>query len=497
MTNRFYYGLFFILGVSLLLSLCFCPPFDAVLDDREIFKYAGMAILRGQVPYRDFFDHKPPLIFFINAAGLLMGGAWGLWTINTLLAMATSALFYRRCFQYKLPFPWLLPLLFLLMIRDNLVSSGINMTREYTTFLFILFFVVFLGRSRFRDAMMGLLAGLILFTQQDQVLALLPFLAYTLFAERSAAGRTRYPLLARLGYMAAGFLVVLLPFLIYFAANHALGYFWEDSIRFNLVWYTAAHKSAGDHFRTLKKELDAGNYELPFMIALVLGFASFFLRHKRKNLLVAGLAAFFLSLAPEFMGARFNGRMVPTDFLYYCLPLAGGVCTLLFVVFAYGDEPLLANKKMQLPYVFLLCTSLSYTSLQHATHPVRRDTDPVIRSPELAWLRQHPPANYDLYIFNYDDYIYVYNELRILAPSRYIYQHMWDWFPRWDPDHSILRSIALQLLQHKTAYILLDPTHMDLFANRADSAWWISFMKTYYQPMAIPGAATEILWRRK
>src|SRR5262249_15700582 len=58
MTNKYYYGLFFLLGISLLLSLSFCPPFDLMLDDREVFKYAGMAILRGQVPYRDFFDHK-------------------------------------------------------------------------------------------------------------------------------------------------------------------------------------------------------------------------------------------------------------------------------------------------------------------------------------------------------------------------------------------------------------------------------------------------------
>ncbi len=102
--NRQYYSLFFVMGVCLLLSLFYCPPFDLLLDDKEIFKYTGMAILRGNVPYRDFFDHKPPMIFFINAAGLVFG-PWGLWMINTLLAMLSTLLFFDVCRQYRLPFP--------------------------------------------------------------------------------------------------------------------------------------------------------------------------------------------------------------------------------------------------------------------------------------------------------------------------------------------------------------------------------------------------------
>lgn len=490
MMNKYYYGLFFILGASLLLSLCFIPPFDLMLDDREIFKYAGMAIVRGEVPYRDFFDHKPPLIFFINAAGMLLGGAWGLWTINTLLSLLVSGLFYRRCHQCRLPFPWLLPLLFLLMIRDNLVSLGINMTREYSTFIFVLFFYVFMGKSRWRDWLLGSLTGLIFFIQQEQVLVLLPFLIYTLLTESAA-------IWSRIARLAGGFGIILLPLLGYFAAHHALGYFWEDAIRFNMVWYIPHPKSMGDHFRTLKKGLDAGNYELPFMIALVLGVTSFFLRHKRRGLLIAALAALFFSMAQEFMGARFVDRMLPTDFYYYNLPLAGSVCTLLFVVFAYGDEALLANRKMQLPYIFLLCGSLTYTSLQHGTHLIRRDQDVVITSPELRYLREHRPGDYGLYVFNYNDYIYAYNELKILAPSRWIYQQMWDWYPNWDPDQAILSSIAADLIKHKTTYILLDPTHLEFFANPANAAWWASFMQSRYEPLQIPGAARPILWKRK
>jgi hypothetical protein len=491
MTNKSNYGLFIVLGASLLLSVCFCPPFDLMRDDREVFSYAGMALLKGQVPYRDFFDHKPPGIFFINAVGLFLGGSWGLWAINTLLALAATWLLYRISRQYRLPLPWLLPLLFNLMVRDNLISQGISMTREFTTFFFVLFFCLFMGRSRFREVLLGLFTGLIFFTQQEQTLALLPFLLYVLLAERSPS------VYLRIARMSLGFGLVLLPILLYFAWNHSLGHYWEDSVRFNLDWYTTQPKSPGDHFRTIKRSLDAGNYEIPFMVALILGVTSLVLGHKRKGLLLAALAAFFLSLAPELMGNRFEGKANPIDSPCYFLPLAGSVCALLFITLVFSDESRLGNKKAQLPYALLLCCSLAYTSLQHSTHLVRRSDDADINSPVLDYLRQHRPGNFDLYVFNYDDYIYAYNEFQILAPSRWIYHHMWDWYSAWDPDHAILSSIGDDLLRHRTMYVLMDPNLLNQFLNPANAAYWRGFMQTYYEPLPVPGATTPILWKRK
>ncbi len=492
MTRKNTAVLFFLLGISFLLSLCFSPPYDLMRDDREVFSYAGMAILKGQTPYRDFFDHKPPGIFFINAAGSLLGGLWGLWAINTLLALMATWLLYRTCLQHRLAFPWLLPFLFNLMVRDNLISMGASMTREFTTFFFVLFFCIFMGRSRYRELLLGLFTGLIFFTQQEQVLAVLPFLLYVLMTERS---RAAYLSIARIGL---GFGVVLFSILVYFAWNHSLGYLWEDGFRFNVVWYTAQPKSLGDHFRTIKRSLDAGNYEMPFMIALVLGVTAFFLRHKKKGLLLAALAAFFLSLAPEMMGNRFEGRANPIDSLPYFLPLAGSVCALLFIVFAFSDEAILGNRRVQLPFALLLCCGLTYTSLQHSTHLVRRSDDMDINSPVLNYLRQHRPGgDYDFYVFNYDDYIYAYNEFHILAPSRWIYHHMWDWYYKWDSDHALLTTITNDLLRHQTTYILMDPKRLNQFLNPNSVVYWSSFMQAHYEPLKIPGADGYILWKRK
>jgi hypothetical protein len=488
---RRHYSRLFVFGVSVLLSLMYCPPYDLELDDKEIFRYTGLAILRGQVPYRDFFDHKPPMIFFINAAGLLMGGHWGLWLINALLALLATAFLFNLCRQYRSPFPWLLPLLFNLMIRDRLISLGINMTREYTTFFLVLFFCILLGKYRYRHFLLGLLTALTFFTQQDQVLPLLPFLFYALLATDPVPVTTR---MIRLG---AGFLSITLPLLLYFAFHRSLSYFWNDSFLFNFFVYTAPKKSLGEHFRSIKRVLDNGNYEIPFMVALILGITSLFLQNKNKALTLAALAALLLTMAPEFMGGRLGCGEIPEDFIYYFLPVSAGVCILLFTAFAFTDDKVLADRTAQLPYAVLLCCSLVYTALQHGTHLVRRDQDPAIHAPELSYLRQQNLADYQLYVFFDNQYIFFYNELKILAPSPWLYHHFWCNIPRWDPDHRILESIASDLLRHRTTYIVMETDMLSRIELSANRDWWLSFIRAHYQPVPLPGTPHSMLWKWK
>jgi len=143
--NKRHLSLLGILLASVLLSLLYIPRYNLFTADKEIFRYIGMVILKGGVPYRDIFDHKPPLIFFLNYAGLLMG-TWGLWLIDASLALLATYLFFQLGRKYHLPYPWLPPLLFNLMIRDNLICLGMGMSREYTSIFLVIFFCVLLGK---------------------------------------------------------------------------------------------------------------------------------------------------------------------------------------------------------------------------------------------------------------------------------------------------------------------------------------------------------------
>jgi hypothetical protein len=91
--------LFLFLPASL---LYYANPLDHLPGtDNGVFLYGGQQLLAGKTPYLDFWDHKGPLIYFINALGLLVGkgSRWGVWGVEFIFLTLTAAGIYQtvRC----------------------------------------------------------------------------------------------------------------------------------------------------------------------------------------------------------------------------------------------------------------------------------------------------------------------------------------------------------------------------------------------------------------
>ena len=82
--------LFLLLSLLLFLTAILMFPGNPMDNlpgrDNGVFLYGGQQILQGKVPYLDFWDHKGPLIHYINALGLFLGGGsrWGVWGVEFL-----------------------------------------------------------------------------------------------------------------------------------------------------------------------------------------------------------------------------------------------------------------------------------------------------------------------------------------------------------------------------------------------------------------------------
>jgi hypothetical protein len=487
------YSLIFILTVSVLLSFCYNPHFNWLSGDKEIFRYIGRLILRGRVPYRDAFDHKPPLIYFVNAAGLLMG-SWGEWFIGTSLALVATFLFFRLNVTWRFSFPWLLPLLFNLMLRDWLICLGMGMTREYTACLGLIFFCVCMGRQPYRYILLGLIGGCVFFMQQEQVMGLVPFAVYVLLP-----GHDTIPVSRRILGGIAGFGCIAVPLILYFAVNHALGAFWTDAFAFNFTVYTATLKeSFWDHLRKLKTLFAYGCYEVPVLVGLTLGISALFFRNRNRLLTFLAVLAVPLSLINEFMGGR---DPVPdvynTGFTHYVLPLAATIPILLFCVFAFTEEPMLQGIKPQGIFGFLVCASLAHIALQHGTHlkPVANSQMPG--TPEFHYLRRLNIKDNDYFAFGNTDAVYITNQLKILEASPWVYHHFWKLYATWDSDHRLLRSIIQDLRQHRTTYIHDYSVPPGWFLDPSAGEMWHDFLNENYVPVIwnIPDQA--ILWKLK
>ncbi len=78
-------GLFVFALVLLIPESPYFHPYPGV--DSSVFIYIAKRVLAGAVPYKDAWDHKGPLLYFIDALGLLMArnSIWGIWAEQVML----------------------------------------------------------------------------------------------------------------------------------------------------------------------------------------------------------------------------------------------------------------------------------------------------------------------------------------------------------------------------------------------------------------------------
>ena len=96
--NRFFPAVFLLLSFAFLLVFSFStsPLYAYTGFDSATFRTIGLGILQGKLPYADLFDHKGPLAFYFNAAGIgIIPGDWGIFLMQVLFMAVSAYLIYR------------------------------------------------------------------------------------------------------------------------------------------------------------------------------------------------------------------------------------------------------------------------------------------------------------------------------------------------------------------------------------------------------------------
>src|SRR5665647_3725729 len=106
--------------------------------DSSLFMLIGKGITKGYMPYLDLFDHKGPILFFIEAFGwLIMPNRLGNFFIHWVFMVANLTLIFKigQLFLNK-KWSWV-PIIFFLLILTVTFEGG-NLTEEYSLpFLFL------------------------------------------------------------------------------------------------------------------------------------------------------------------------------------------------------------------------------------------------------------------------------------------------------------------------------------------------------------------------
>lgn len=127
-------GLFFITALLMVLRFSYSTSFlypECYAYDSAIFQIVGKHWAEGVIPYQQLFDHKGPLIFFINAIGYRIYPHYGLIPLQVISLTLTLFLFFRAARLWMSRFGALFSTGVSLLYIARTFTEG-NMTEEYS-----------------------------------------------------------------------------------------------------------------------------------------------------------------------------------------------------------------------------------------------------------------------------------------------------------------------------------------------------------------------------
>ena len=332
------------------------------------FLYIADQLLEGKVLYKNLWDHKPPVIYLINAMALLIDGKtlWGVWFMEGLFLSISILISYTLTKKIFGVLPAILGSLTFLLLYSKLITGG-NYAEEYTIplgFAVLYFF----NQAETRKAtvsshkpyfLIGIFLALIVLLKINSLGLLFAILIYLFAFYRSKKTN-------KLLYLGIGFISIISVLVLYLYTENALGNFIDQVIIYNISY--AALKSSAKVTSILN------GFKL-FGLVNVLVLASYFIALKNfKNILKNPLVILSLIAFPiEMMLSGISGR---SYWHYYLtlIPLLAILCA--FAFRSIQNLPILKTKKsLRLKQILISLTFLLIAFLSGETSTLTKNLD--------------------------------------------------------------------------------------------------------------------------
>ena len=233
-------SLLLLIVISTLFQIRYSPANRKLHVDGTVFAYGGARILEGELPYRDFWDHKPPGIFYLNAAAFQLGGVdeWSIWYLTAVWAvLITGSFFWLLTRLISWPYAFIATAIFMATLMQEKFYEASNLTEYYGvlfTILALLFTHMYFSRPRI-GYLVGLgvafAAGALL--KHTNVATVLVSISIVSFVELRRRG-TWQAVRAIIAFAVPGIIAASLVAL-YWGANGAFADLWEATINYNLI----------------------------------------------------------------------------------------------------------------------------------------------------------------------------------------------------------------------------------------------------------------------
>ncbi|HSL31317.1 MAG TPA: glycosyltransferase family 39 protein [Anaerolineales bacterium] len=408
-------------------------PGNMTLPSRDsgVFLYMGWRLLNGDIPYRDVWDHKPPLIYFVDALGLTLtpDSLWGVWILQFISILLTLLLIYRLLDQELGTFAALAGSILLSSGFLTILERG-NVTEEYALAFQALCFWLFVGAWKKNFPLqasfwIGLAGGLAFNFKQTTIGIWVTYgllLLVIRLLQRKAPLRDLFSLLT-------GWAVPSIILILYLLSQNALTDYWEQAFLYNFV-YIGKH----DGIRSLIPVFIKGFAYLRngwvlyvailgWLAALATLAAVWFRREKIAAIHPLILIA-FINLPIEVFFITISGRSI---LHYYLTPLPvmailGG--TLVYTVpFLAGRIAAFNSLKIlrSIPGIVLLAVLVGQVSQVRYYPAYVRTLSDNPHTPVIEYVAKNTDPDDKVLLIGAESVV---NFLaRREAPSRYVYQY--------------------------------------------------------------------------
>ena len=215
---------------------------DETEVDSSVFKTIALMMDKGYMPYKDTFDHKGPLLYIINYLGLKISYYRGVWLFEAIFMTITLFILYKIARLRTKRFSSVLVALTAMSLLFEFFEGG-NLTEEYAMpfiGISIYIFLDYLLNNRiswYRIAISGISMGAVCLLRPNMIAVWIVFCAAIFFQkifEKNWNQLGQFVL-----WFLIGFSVMVIPFVIWLAANGALQSCIDDYILFNMRYASA------------------------------------------------------------------------------------------------------------------------------------------------------------------------------------------------------------------------------------------------------------------
>lgn len=210
--------------------------------DSSVFQTVAMMMQKGSVPYKDTFDHKGPLLYLLNWAGLQINADWGIWLVEMVFLVLSFWVMYKTARLVSNARNAAIAVLFAGGLLFEYYDLG-NMTEEYAilfTAVAVYVFVDYLKNNRApgsRIMLCGMSLAAVLLLRPNMIAVWIVFCIQIFFAKLLEKD---WKMLGKFVFwFVIGMLLVLAPTVIWLASKGALEDFWNAYIVFNREYTTA------------------------------------------------------------------------------------------------------------------------------------------------------------------------------------------------------------------------------------------------------------------